>query len=138
MSEQRTRPNRLFAGVVIAATALGGTGGALVHGPQHPSEYALNSLLVYRIEVGLILFLALYISIVLVRLAYHGRTPSRIGAGGADLPDVSLIADALSEFEAAAAKLATLPPALADRVEELERRIAELEDKRGIEGIHAS
>ena len=74
----------VLAAVMIAASAAATTavpsGGA--------PTYALDAALIYRVEVGLAVFLALYAVAVLVRLAAHGLTPGRVGTSSVELPQL--------------------------------------------------
>jgi hypothetical protein len=70
----------LAAALLAGATSVPPSGG--------PPGYALESSLVYRVEIGLVVFVVLYAVVVLVRLAAHGLTPSRVGTGAVDLPQL--------------------------------------------------
>jgi hypothetical protein len=48
----------------------------------------LQSSFVYRLEIGAVFFLAAYAITVLVHLAWHGMTPSRVGTAAIDLPQL--------------------------------------------------
>jgi len=54
---------------------------------------ALGSMLVWRVEIAAILFVAAYAGIVTVRLAFHGHTLTRVGSGGIEIPPVGEAAD---------------------------------------------
>jgi hypothetical protein len=125
----RSHRSPIFASAVVLCAAAGAVAATFAAGPAHPHAYALNSMLVYRCEIGAVIFAVLYLGLVLVRLAYHGRTPTRIGAGGADLPDLDLLTGALADSQAAATLLAQVPRDVADQVAALEQRVADLESK---------
>jgi hypothetical protein len=139
MSHQSRSP--VFAGAVVACEVVGAVAGLVAHGAAHAPEYALGSMLVYRCEIGLAVFLILYVGVVFARLAYNGQTPTRIGARGAELPDVkrpdlNLLSDALSESQTVARLLAELPDQVADQLNDLEQRVAILEQSSAAEGDH--
>jgi hypothetical protein len=123
-----------FAGVVIACGLLGLVAGLFVTGPKTPPTYALGSTLVYHAEIGSIIFLALYVLVVLTRLAYYGRTVTSIGAGGASLPDVGLLSTAIDESQAAATRLRQI----GIEVDLLRQRVMTLEQERSGESDHGT
>jgi hypothetical protein len=53
--------------------------------PDIPS-YALDSVVVYKCEVGLVLFLLVYVFVATVSLAMEGRTLGKISTTGIELP----------------------------------------------------
>lgn len=126
--------NPVFAGAVAACGAMGCGAGLLASSVAPAPEYALGSMLIYKFEIGLVVFLGLYLAIVLVRLAYHGRTPTRIGASGADLPDISTVSGALSELRATADLMSAIPREVAEHLAQLEQRLAVLEQRWTAEG----
>jgi len=67
------------------ATAVGA--GLLVSPPRTGApDYALSTLVVWRLEVAAAVAAALYLAIVVVALAWEGQTISRLGPGGVDIP----------------------------------------------------
>jgi hypothetical protein len=85
------RPDNVyFLGAVTAALAIALVIGALSDPPpQGVPTYSLQSPLVYRLEIGIAFFLALYAVAVLIRLAAYGLTPSRIGTAAIHLPQLA-------------------------------------------------
>jgi hypothetical protein len=122
---------------VVVCGALGLAAAVFATGAKHPSAYALDSTLVYRSEVGFVIFLALYLFVVFTRLAYYGRTPDSIGPSGARLPaDTELISKALEELRAAGAALMELPEKLAGELATLRERIEALEQQQPRKSDH--
>ena len=80
---------------------------------------ALGALLVWRVEVAAILFVALYAGIVTARLAWHGRTFTRVGSGGIEIPDIGPARSVTDSIDRLAALLA-----------DFEARLQALEDAR--------
>jgi hypothetical protein len=81
---------RWFLAAVLLAGILAGLGGWSARPPGGwPPGYALDSTLVYRLEVGLVVFAALYSVLVVIRLASYGLTPSRVGTAAIDLPQLA-------------------------------------------------
>lgn len=124
--------SRGFAAVVLLCGLLGLAAGLFSGGANHPPPYALGSTLVYHAEIGLVIFLALYILVVLTRLAYYGRTLTSIGASGARIPDVGLLSSALDESQAAAGRLREVGIEL----DLLRQRLSTLEQTRSAESDH--
>ena len=133
-----TEPGRTpaFAGAVTACGVLGAAAGFLADSAPRAPDYALDSMLVYRFEIGLVVFVGLYLALVLIRLAYHGRTPTRIGASGADFPDIGLLSNALSNLRDASGLMEAVPGEVADQIGDLEQRIATLEQREAVGGDH--
>jgi hypothetical protein len=121
----RERP---FAAALALATVLAVVAGASVDEPAITTDWMLRSSIVYHGEVGLATFLALYVLIVLHRLAYHGLTPTKFGKHGAEIPDVTLIEEALENNKAAATSIAEARDHLLEEIEGLRRRVDDLED----------
>jgi hypothetical protein len=87
--------------VFLAVLALfaGGVAAALwVADSRHAPGYALDSNLVYRIEVAAVLVGVAYLVLVVLRLAWHGETFTKFSVGPA-------AAEATSNFESAAEDL---------------------------------
>jgi hypothetical protein len=125
-----------FAVAVLTCVAVGLAAGVFASGAKQPPSYALESTLIYRGEIGFAVFMALYFLVVLTRLAYYGRSITSIGAGGAQLPDVGLLSDAVEETHAAAAGLRKVGEELSDELILLKDRVAELERARPAKGDH--
>ena len=82
--------NPYFLGAVTAALSIALVVGAISTPPLHGvPAYALQSPLVYRLEIGVAFFVALYAVVILVRLAAYGLTPSRVGTGAIHLPQLA-------------------------------------------------
>lgn len=80
-------PRRLFASLVVLFAVTAAVCG-LAADPPHPRPvYALESAAVYRAEIALAIFAALYLMTVTVRLAWHGQTFTRVGSV-LEVPDV--------------------------------------------------
>jgi hypothetical protein len=72
----------LVGGVVVLAVAVGG----FAMPPPDVPAYALDSVVVYKCEVALASFLALYLLVVAILLAIEGRTVGKISTTGLELP----------------------------------------------------
>jgi hypothetical protein len=119
------RANSVFLGAVIGAFAVAAFAGVLSDPPSRgvPS-YALNASLVYRLEVGVAFFLALYAVTVLVRLAAHGLTPSRVGTTDVHLPQLmNTVGTVRGELEAGRTAIDDMLGTVGDHA----ARIADLE-----------
>ncbi len=84
---------------VLATVAAGMIAATTATPPRPVPGYALGAELVYRTQVGLAVFVALYAATALSRLAYHGRTLTEIATTGIKLPDVGAVSDNLEEHE---------------------------------------
>lgn len=74
---------------VVAALVLAAAAALLVPAPAGaPPSYALDSRLVWRLEIGAAVATALHAAIVAVYLASHGLTVTRVGMDGVDIPRV--------------------------------------------------
>lgn len=69
-------------------------------------DYALQATPVYRAEVALAVFAAGYLVFVCVRLAWHGKTFTRIGST-LEVPEISPLADDFVGFKAMLEQLTT-------------------------------
>jgi hypothetical protein len=106
---------------------LGIVAGLFAPGTNHPPAYALDSMFVYRGEIGLVSFGTLYLVAILTRLAYYGRMPTSIGASGAQLPDVGLVSNALDSSQATAMLVRELRRELTDELADVRARVAALD-----------
>jgi hypothetical protein len=97
--------------------------------------YALNSLWVYRLQVGVAFFVGVYLVVITLWLAYQGRSFGKIGVPGGpelDVPDPNLeqAAEGFDEFvEDATTRLGHHDDSLEDlddRLRRLERREEDL------------
>lgn len=126
----------LFAVVVVSAAALACAAGVASSPPASGAPgYALDSELVYRLEIGMVFFVALYLTAVVVRLALQGLTPSRLGTTSIDLPQVaSSLADARDEARTASNDTADMLGELDDheeRIRALEQFFTTRSERRG-------
>ena len=77
--------------VVLLALALAACSAALAPLPRALPAVALGAALVWRVEVGAIMFAACYGAIITARLALHGHTYTRIGSAGIEIPQVARV-----------------------------------------------
>jgi hypothetical protein len=112
-----TRP--FFLAIVLAALAASAC--ALATVPPHPiPAYALQAAVIYRGEIAVAAFGGMYVVLACVRLAWHGRTPTRIGAT-LEMPDVADRAGGeVASLHAAVRRLASVCTAIEDRLRALE------------------
>jgi hypothetical protein len=129
---------RLFALVVVGAIALALVGGLTTPTPNDGvPAYALEASIVYKIEIALAIFVALYIAVITLRLAWYGRTFTRVGASGAEIPDLSLVQAGVDHARNAERQIQSLQARLEKvtelqvKVKSLETRIVELEGRTG-------
>ncbi|HEY4810778.1 MAG TPA: hypothetical protein VIH71_06940 [Solirubrobacteraceae bacterium] len=127
-----------FAGAVLVCGVLGLAAAVFAGGARRPPAYALNSTLIYRCEIGGVVFVILYFVVVLTRLASYGRTPTSIGASGAKLPQLphALLSDALAGYQTVAARLDELPDQIIDEMAALRHRVEALEQAPPAEREH--
>jgi hypothetical protein len=130
---------------VLATVAAGVIAATTATPPRPVPGYALGAELVYRTQVGLAVFVALYAATALSRLAYHGRTLTEIGTTGIKLPDVGAVSDNLQDHERRLHSLERFQQAtegddalrgvarLSDRLARLERHVDSLRDHRSEE-----
>jgi hypothetical protein len=107
--------------VVIAAFAFAIVGATSAPAPHPLPSIALGATIVWRVEVAGIMFVALYGGIVTARLAWHGRTFTRVGSGGIEIPDVGSACSVTDSIDRLAALLA-----------DFESRLQALEDARHV------
>lgn len=127
IGDRDTTANGMFLVAVMVALALAASAGILSEPPDRVPSYALGSPLVYRLEVGAAFFLTLYTVTVLVRLASHGLTPSRVGTAAVHLPQmVDTVGAVRGELEAGRTAIDDMLGTIADhgtRIVDLERSI---------------
>lgn len=121
---------RLLPAVVLLALA-GSLAGALTASP--PSRLpavALGAVLVWRVEVAASVFVVAYVAIAAIRLSLHGRTFTRIGSAGVEIPDVTARsgAERAKEVDELAVSLAELKVSIG----KIEVRLRALEDARDV------
>lgn len=76
-----------LAAAIVTAICAVVVGALLVPAPADgPPAYALDALLVWRVEVAVAVAAALYGAIVVVLLALRGMTLTRVGLDGVDIP----------------------------------------------------
>jgi hypothetical protein len=116
-----------FLAAVMAVLVVAVLAGLVSSPPsQGAPSYALDSSLVYRLEIGMAFFLALYVTIVLVRLASHGLTPSSVGTAEVQLPQlVDTVDNELRASEIAIDDMLGMVEGLSLRMTMVERSIAE-------------
>jgi len=89
-----SRPHRAFAAAVAAAGIASGVLAAVADVPP-----------LGRPLLALVSFVCLYLITVAVRLAWHGRTFTKLGSGGAEIPDVELLQAGIASYEQSTAAL---------------------------------
>jgi hypothetical protein len=128
MNPRSSETHRLFAISVAFAVAAAVVIGLLVKvPPDGPPGATLGSELVFRLAVGALFFLVFYLALVLVRLAYHGKTPTKIGTSGADFPDISDLRQSVEEYARLEESLSRMETEVTDLAQSLDLRIARLE-----------
>jgi len=123
---------RLLAALVLLALA-GSLAGALnASAPSRLSAVALGTVLVWRVEVAASVFVLAYIAIAAVRLSLHGRTFTRVGSAGVEIPDVTgqRAADRAKDVEID--ELMVSVAKLRVSIREIELRLRALEDARDV------
>ncbi|HEX4807000.1 MAG TPA: hypothetical protein VFU94_13970 [Conexibacter sp.] len=81
----------LLPAVVLLGLLLAVVGTATAHAPHRLPAVALGCVLVWRVEIGAIVFASLYGVVVVVRLALHGETLTRVGRDGIEIPRVGAV-----------------------------------------------
>jgi hypothetical protein len=135
MSETPAKPSwpLLIAVCAVACVAL--ATGLLVATPTPgPPAVALNSEVVFRIEVGAIVFVVLYGFVVAIRLAFFGKTFTKLGTTGAEIPDVSELRKSVQEYAGLERALDQINAQIVAVAENLDARVSRLEvEKRNAE-----
>ncbi len=108
-----------FACLVGVATATALAGAGLSPPPAEVPEFALRAAVIYRLEIGVAVFLALYLASLAFVLALHNRGFSEIGTAGVKAEDLS----------GTTRRQEDLLEDLLERVDELEERV------RGVAGL---
>ena len=80
------RSRQAFPMLVLLAAGFSAGGGIQAVPPRDVPAYALDSAIIYKCEVALALFVALYLLLVAVALAFEGRTVGKITTTGFELP----------------------------------------------------
>jgi hypothetical protein len=118
----------VFAGAVSLAAAGAVVAALLVNVPPHgPPAATLDSEVLFRVAVGAIFFLVFYVVAVIVRLAFYGKTPTRIGTAGTDIPDISDLRQSVEEYASLEKSLSEMEERVTELAKNLDLRIARLE-----------
>jgi hypothetical protein len=98
-----------FAAMVAAAIATGLIVGMTVSPPTDIPTVALQSAVVYRVEVGGAVFAALYVVALAFALALRNRGFTEIGTAGIRAQDLATVPDLISTQEASMELLSRSP-----------------------------
>lgn len=124
-----TTMRRLLLPVVVQLALAAALAGAVAaQPPPRLPASALGSILVWRAEVAAAVFTVGYLAVVAVRLSLHGRTFTRVGSGGVDIPELR----SPLERQASAAEIETSLAGLAATIRAIEVRLSVLEDARHV------
>lgn len=82
------RRRHALPAVVLLTLAIALTGAVTARSPHRLPAVTLGSPLVWRVEIAAVVFTALYAVVVVVRLALHGETLTRVGRDGIEIPRV--------------------------------------------------
>ncbi|HXE45448.1 MAG TPA: hypothetical protein VN635_09625 [Conexibacter sp.] len=74
--------------VVLLALGFALSGASTARVPHRLPAGALGCVLVWRVELGAVVFAGLYGVVVVARLALHGETLTRVGRDGIEIPRV--------------------------------------------------
>ena len=119
---------RLLAAVVLLALAGSLAGALTASAPSRPPAVALGAVLVWRVEVAASVFVLAYVAIAAVRLSLHGRTFTRVGSAGVEIPDVTAQRAAQRAEDVKMAELAVTLAEFRASIDEIEGRVRALED----------
>lgn len=121
---------RLLPTLVLLALAGSLAGAFIASAPSRLPAVALGSVLVWRVEVAASVFVVAYVAIAAVRLSLHGRTFTRIGSVGVEIPDVTArrAAERANDVDELAVSLAELRASIG----KIEVRLRALEDARDV------
>jgi len=114
----------LLPAVVLLSLVAAIAGAATAQPPPGLPAVALGATLVWRVEVAAAVFAVAYLAIVTVQLALHGRTFSRVGYAGVDIPEVGARSRTSGRRRISRARFALL----VDAVTEIDARLCALED----------
>jgi hypothetical protein len=115
----------LLPAVVLGALVLAFAGGLAVAAPRRLPAVALGAVLLWRVEVAAASFVVAYVAVVAVHLSLHGRTFTRVGSTGIEIPDMRRAAE--EETDVAAIDLGVSLAALRVTTEALDERLRTLE-----------
>ena len=118
--------------VVLLTLTFTLVGAATAPTPHRLPAVALGSVLVWRVEIAAVAFIAAYVAIVAVRLSLHGLTFTHLGSRGIEIPDVISHAAAEQEAEVAAVDLGTSLAAIKTTIEQFDSRLRALEHARHV------
>lgn len=128
MSETPEKPSWMLLSAVCVAAAIALAVGLLAAVPTAgPPAVALNSEVVFRIEVGAIVFAVLYGLVVAIRLAFWGKTFTKLGTTGAEIPDVSELRKSVKEYAGLENALDQISAQIVAITENLDTRVSRLE-----------
>jgi hypothetical protein len=113
---------------VLAALVLSLAAALATPPPQRLPGLALGAVLVWRVEIAAVVFAAGYAAIVTLRLALHGRTFTRVGSDGVEIPQVGLERAAAQTTQRTAEGLTESIGELRDGMQRLERRLDAIDD----------
>lgn len=123
---------RLLPAVVLLALAGSLAGAFTSSAPPRLPAVALGAALVWRVEVAAFVFVVAYVAIAAVRLSLHGRTFTRVGSAGVEIPDVTGREAAEREEDVEMDKLAVSLAELKVSIGKIEVRLRALEDARDV------
>ncbi|HKG38012.1 MAG TPA: hypothetical protein VKB25_03405 [Conexibacter sp.] len=118
--------------IVLLTLALALLGAATAPRPHHLPAVALSSVLIWRVEIAAVAFIAAYIAMVAVRLSLHGLTFTHLGSRGIENPDVLSRAAAEQEAEGGVVKVTETLAEFQAAIEEFDLRLKALEDPRDV------
>ncbi len=124
---------RLLPAVVLLAFTGALVGASSAAAPAHLPAVALGAVLVWRAEVAASLFVAAYVAVVAVHPSLHGRTFTRVGSAGVEIPDVTERRVAEQEARVKTDELDVSLTTLAASVSAIAVRIRALERARDVE-----
>lgn len=123
---------RLLPIVVLLALS-GSLAGALsASAPSRLPAVALGAVLVWRVEVAASVFVPAYLALAALRLSLHGRTFTRVGSAGVEIPDVTAQRAAQRAEDVKMAELGVTLAEFRAWIDEIEGRMRSLEDARDV------
>jgi hypothetical protein len=123
------RPALLFW-IVLFAVAGGASAFATAH--DHAPSYALNSNLIYRMEVGLAALAVLYVVGIALWLAWHGKGFFELSVAGAGIkaPGAEDVEEAAGDIEEGGEAFREWRENAEANFEELDQRLQQIENPR--------
>lgn len=116
-----------FAALVVVGAATAGCLAATVAVPDPVPYFALNAREVYRLEVGMVFFVAFYLSAMAIALALDGRGFAELGTKG--LKAGKIVDQAASRHQQGLRYQRTLDRRTKERLREHDVRLEKLEEK---------